>query len=780
MSRLRSARGRAGRTRRTAGTAALAGLVLASSVGAGVAGLGSASAVEPGAERAVVAKKAKVRVTMRAAAGVPAQVLLRGRDKPVVLKETERRRTTVTVRVRAGRYRVKPATVVHEGISYATTLSKRSVRARPGSLARVSVRWKPVPPPAGIEVLGTTRDAVDLTWGSGRGVAYELRKATGDVAPATRSQGRELYRGDATEFTDTGLAEGSRHAYSLFTQVVTRTTGDRTRKKWLGPVTVTAGTVRTDPITGGDSAQYSLAKGSTIVDPEDPDRVALRADGVWVTLAPSRPAPVLGAGMTLPASDELPGGYVGAVDLIAADGRTVHLAAAGIGDVFDHFAVSGVFESDPVDMDPVEYGTYDPDTEPTDPPAPETLSPREALRRAQAETEAAQRDGKSAAPARAATSESCLSYNASDLRVGIDPTFDATGDFDVLVHTKTVGLWKLEVEIAHAASVDVSSAVTVGALFDVEIKKELSCFLGLDDFYKQVVAYPVPMGLRYSGGLDIRGYGKLSLQDFGFTSTAGFDSYMRIGTESDAGGDTYVEGETYDPVVEGEIGMEAALAGELTFGPAAGTKEAGVIAGVNGTVDLARVGVAGQFGNPSSGQERCLDISFGGAADLNLKAEAWLGALEASKTFELWNEEWDYVDPYRYPAGCVKDEELGDGDIRATLRWSNGTDYDLHVVAPNGEHVWYGGPTVPSGGALDQDVIPGCSEETADGSWIENVNWPDGSALVGTYQVYVDDYSSCGTGSRTWALSVHVDGRQVVYETGAGDSPPFTFEIPEP
>lgn len=50
--------------------------------------------------------------------------------------------------------------------------------------------------------------------------------------------------------------------------------------------------------------------------------------------------------------------------------------------------------------------------------------------------------------------------------------------------------------------------------------------------------------------------------------------------------------------------------------------------------------------------------------------------------------------------------------LRVVLSWdTDGTDLDLHVVAPDGVHVWYGSRVGANGGALDIDVTTGYGPE---------------------------------------------------------------------
>jgi uncharacterized protein YfaP (DUF2135 family) len=73
--------------------------------------------------------------------------------------------------------------------------------------------------------------------------------------------------------------------------------------------------------------------------------------------------------------------------------------------------------------------------------------------------------------------------------------------------------------------------------------------------------------------------------------------------------------------------------------------------------------------------------------------------------------------------------------LRVVLSWdSNGTDLDLHVVSPDGQHVFYGARSADNGGALDVDVTTGYGPEI----------YASPSPLKGVYHVYVNYYGSGG------------------------------------
>ncbi|MES2041481.1 MAG: DUF2135 domain-containing protein [Pseudomonadota bacterium] len=73
--------------------------------------------------------------------------------------------------------------------------------------------------------------------------------------------------------------------------------------------------------------------------------------------------------------------------------------------------------------------------------------------------------------------------------------------------------------------------------------------------------------------------------------------------------------------------------------------------------------------------------------------------------------------------------------LRVVLSWdSDGTDLDLHVISPDGQHVFYGNRVVDNGGALDVDVTTGYGPEI----------YANTAPPKGTYHVYVNYYGSGG------------------------------------
>ena len=102
---------------------------------------------------------------------------------------------------------------------------------------------------------------------------------------------------------------------------------------------------------------------------------------------------------------------------------------------------------------------------------------------------------------------------------------------------------------------------------------------------------------------------------------------------------------------------------------------------------------------------------------------------------------------------------VGTGDIQISVAWSDTSDVDLHVVDPNGEEISYSHKNAASGGTLDLDGNAACGRNTLpDGTSgfvsNENVVWPTGAAVAGTYKVVLDYWSPCGNASTDYVVTV--------------------------
>jgi uncharacterized protein YfaP (DUF2135 family) len=101
------------------------------------------------------------------------------------------------------------------------------------------------------------------------------------------------------------------------------------------------------------------------------------------------------------------------------------------------------------------------------------------------------------------------------------------------------------------------------------------------------------------------------------------------------------------------------------------------------------------------------------------------------------------------------------GDIQVSVSWDVDNDIDLHVVDPNGFELYWDQDVSPEGGLLDLDSNAACSQDGVDN---ENIVWPKGKAIPGTYIVRVDNFDNCLGAAVNYVVTVQ-----------KGDRPPQTF-----
>lgn len=101
--------------------------------------------------------------------------------------------------------------------------------------------------------------------------------------------------------------------------------------------------------------------------------------------------------------------------------------------------------------------------------------------------------------------------------------------------------------------------------------------------------------------------------------------------------------------------------------------------------------------------------------------------------------------------------------LRVVLSWDTpNTDLDLHVVAPDGGHAWYGAPVMPNGGALDVDVTTGFGPEI----------FSSATPPRGTYHVYVNYFGGMSASALTVAQV------SLITNEGLPNEKQQTFRVP--
>jgi hypothetical protein len=126
-----------------------------------------------------------------------------------------------------------------------------------------------------------------------------------------------------------------------------------------------------------------------------------------------------------------------------------------------------------------------------------------------------------------------------------------------------------------------------------------------------------------------------------------------------------------------------------------------------------------------------------------------------------------------YSSQNVRIISVGTGDVQVSVSWSDSSDVDLHVIDPNGDEIFYGAKTSPSGGNLDLDSNAACSRNS-DNTFKsnENVVWPLGGGAHGTYTVKLAYWSACGVTVPTeYVITVAVVGSAPQFFTGSFTGP---------
>lgn len=120
----------------------------------------------------------------------------------------------------------------------------------------------------------------------------------------------------------------------------------------------------------------------------------------------------------------------------------------------------------------------------------------------------------------------------------------------------------------------------------------------------------------------------------------------------------------------------------------------------------------------------------------------------------------------------------GTGQLQVSLSFDNEKDVDLHLLEPNGTHIYYGYSQSENGGQLDVDSNAGCS---LDGINNENIFYGEESYVEpGTYIVYVDLYQNCDASIATnFVVTVFYDGQLIAAQTGHNPVS-GTFPVGEP
>lgn len=554
------------------------------------------------------APQGQVALRILAPKGVPATVSLKGRQVAVVGKTASGASSTRKVRLAPGRYRVVAPTFSYRGRVYAATASRSVEVLRAGERAKITVRYRLVKAADRLMVDQLGAEGVRLAWKQKKAMTVSLRRTEGERPARSAGRGTPVRTGKGKAVDR--VKAGRTYTYALFTRV---------RGRWSPPVTLTVAT----PSGVAGEAAYSVSPSTTIVEEGDADVVTPVDGAVQVRLAAKRATPLLGSGFVLPRSAALPGGYLGVVQAISGDGRTVTLTGGGLADAFDYFDVSADLGDQPeMALEPLADG-------------PAARAALDAYVASLPERQAR---------ALPAGLKNCLGGSIAGT-VSAKPTLKPGGHFK--------GGLKKKWGIPTGAWFDAEARMTVGLAMDVGASASFSCGIPTTPAFITIATSPVPISLYLAPVIEVNAQGAGTLKNIGAKVTGGFWVKGTLGLKSSVDAGLIKQFSPNPTTFEGTIGVGAQMGGEFIIGPGAGTAKHGAIAGLNGTVTPLKLSLGGYFAETDYRAGQCLRAQASLGLSLAVTAKAWLGSWTAAASFSPEQLQGDF--PYGswyWPTDC--------------------------------------------------------------------------------------------------------------------------------
>jgi hypothetical protein len=583
--------------------------------------------------------------------GVPANVTVRSTDTSILVpKPAAGSSTSQSLTLAADTYQVSAPMVPYEGALYRATTPWRTVHVRAGEASAVTLTYQLTPGARDLHVTNLTQSSVSLAWAPGEASSFTLLRITGSLPDwPTRAGFDDISSYPAATFvpvigttaTDSGLQAGTKYTYILFSRV---------GGHWVGFMPLT---VSTAPSAGTNQASYVPTPGALIATAADIVSATPTGDGVELVLSPNVTAPLIGAGVVLPISDALPGGFLGTVDQIAPDGRTLELTAGGLADAFDYYSLAVTSFSTDSTLLPEPVPTADEPADPADPVTPPAAGAKSAT--APAAPRSTGRPGITMTPqpkALAAPSVSCGQLSASD-KVVFTPSLALGGHFSTKVDKHGI----FGVDIPVGASLDMALTAKATGALSLKTTGSVGCQIVLPRITEQLSVAPVPMAAVLQPSATVTIGTAAEISNVGVSVTGGFavKAGISVAHGVSASGSLLLNATPLTPQVTGAAQVEVKLAGQVSVGPGVVTAGAGVIAGLKGEWDPLDGVFKPYFPSNNPNYNGCTEISAAMNLFAGLTAKAWIGkwSAQADFTISALNGHFNYPgSPWDFPNGC--------------------------------------------------------------------------------------------------------------------------------
>lgn len=672
-----------------------------------------------------------IKVTVNAPDGVPATIALTGKTRQIVAKPPSGTSSSTTLTMPAGAYHVNLPRINFGGVAYVSQLLIPDAVVLPSWTTQLHVTYVAEGGATALHATSISQDSLALAWSAPAGAKFSLRRAAGTVPPAQRTDGVDVPVNGATA-VDHGLKPGTQYSYALFTLI---------KGCWYGPLTIVAGTA---PPAGSSQASYIASPSTLLARASDVASAASTGSGVRLVLQNQVPTPLLGAGVVLPISTTLPGGFLGKVNTISADGHTIGLTGAGLSDAFDFYEIN---------VPDFTIGETSPASSPQTKPAGFAKA--------------------------AAVGVDCASSGGQTIT--FTPQVSLGGHFK----TKLDKYSFFGVDVPVGASVDMGLTATVTGAAAVGTTASYSCDLKSPSLFKTLTTTPVPISVDLTPIAHFTVSGSVRVSNIGLSATAGVQVSGTMSFKSGASftGSSTVNVVPLTPQVTANGSVALKVGGDLIVGPGAGTPDAGVIAGVEGEFDPIDASFEPRFTASDARFNACVVTKAAFSRTLSLTARAWLGDWDVSKKIDLpaFSGSTPYPGtPFYLPAGCdnlpgggTPDSLLGTGVTKVDDSTSGSSDQWGHVdgFVP-GKKTWVlstgliadalGSPSkfasTGIGGPGDADLTKLAGYPTYDAASYQVTVVPTGTSLHVRYVFASEEYPEYVGSSYNDVMAVWVNG----------------------
>jgi hypothetical protein len=580
------------------------------------------------------------RITITTPADVPANITLTGKTQHLAAKLPAGTTTTVNLAMPAGVYWVDLPRITFGGSSYTAHLLIPLLVVLPGKTTPLKVNYDAEPGAHDLHATAISQTSLALAWAAPKGTKFALRRTAGTKSATHAFEGVDVPV-TGTTATDTKLKPGTQYTYSLFTQI---------KNRWYGPLVVNAGTT---PAAGSTQASYIAAPSTLLAQPANIMSASTTGSGVRVVLQKQVPAPLLGAGVVLPVSNGLPGGFLGVVAAVANDGHTIDLKAGGLSDAFDYYEIA---------IDDFSASTLPPPAAPA------------AVAKSQRGTVTAKI---------AAADAGCGGSGGASQKVKYSAGVTVAGHFKTKVDKYNV----LGADIPVGASVDLAVAATVSGAAAIETTASLKCSVSIGEVFKMLTVSPVPIAVSLKPGAEFGIEGARTVSNLGLAATVGVQvaGSLSIKNGVSFSGSPIVSATPLTPQITKNGSITMKVGAELLLGPGVGTKDAAVIAGLDGELNPLEASLSPYFPTGDARYNACAKIEAAGAIGLDMSAKAWIGNWNVSNTIVLDALHGTHQyggSPWYVPSGC---KDLAPPSSPDTLLGSGVTKVDETIVGAAGQ-----------------------------------------------------------------------------------------------